>query len=597
MNTFRYVGYYGYNFVHRTVAEYRRNRARETGGRRLFAEHPSSRHSWSWIKKRITVLTFISLLISGIICIVSTHWQTSKVEMKISSPRNFQPIETRHDIITHAHRPLTVKSMMQLSSGGVDWRLTNASLSTYKIVTHSKDIKAAGNVTMLIQSKNGKDEELRTGGDFWLAIIYWTSTPKASCAGKIIDHNNGTYTVNFHVVRPGLAQIHVILVHPRKAVDLLKTQIWRTEKRIYWLGKYDLDGENYWSTCYVSREAEGGEDVCLYGNPEALGETVFVCRKQHGVSCDTMTHTIVNQDLTKHRTLELVGEKIYYFEKANYWNRLTNGPKILYIKSELGSKKRRKGSAVVPLLPPCNQPSQSPSSSDGYWLSEQWHSLVCHVKELKVAEIGQCLRGKHLFILGDSTLRQWVNGLHTMMGVQYVKQDNDKFNSDRYIEALDLNITFRFHPQVISGSPVDINTVEYEVDILDGLMDSDSCHFIVVLGPWAHFSQWTRESYIERLLLLKLGVERLHEKCPDVPIVVKGSHPREHDTIESIIYGSDFILHELGSYLQDIFSGSEAWFLNVWEMVLSYPKENTIHLPYQIIKQELNMFLSHVCHH
>ncbi len=238
--------------------------------------------------------------------------------MKIASTKNFQPIEIEDSISAHAHHDGSIleESSIQSRFNVYDWRLTNASLSTYKIVTGSKDIKPGNNVTLLIQSKNGKDEEMTSGGDFWLVTVYWTSSPKASCAGKVKDHHNGTYTVNFYVVRAGLAQIHIILVHPSKAVDLLKSHIWNAEKRIFWLGKYEQEGKSYWRTCYMSREVEGDEDkLCLYGNPDALGDTVFACQKPTEVSCDELTYTIVNEDMTRYRILQLAGDRVYYFEK------------------------------------------------------------------------------------------------------------------------------------------------------------------------------------------------------------------------------------------------------------------------------------------
>ena len=211
-------------------------------------------------------------------------------------------------------------------------------------------------------------------------------------------------------------------------------------------------------------------------------------------------------------------------------------------------------------------------------------------------EISQCLQGRHLYILGGSTLRQWVTSLHNMLGVQFIQQKHEKFYMDRFIETIGVNITFRFHPQVVSGYEVDVNDLEYEVDILDGLgMGGDICNYIVALGPWAHFTQWTRESYIERLLLLRAAVERFRDRCPYVPIVVKGPHPREHYTAESVINSSDYILHQLGALMEEIFRDSGVWFLDVWEMNLAYPKENNVHMPFEVVEQEVDMFLSYVC--
>ena len=236
------------------------------------------------------------------------------------SSNNFQPIEMHHQ-----HQPVRPTLSIQASGSQStvskpDLQLTSHKYSTYRITTPNRDIKAGKDITMMIQSRNGKDENLRTGGDFWQASIFWTSPPRASCAGKVTDHQNGTYTVRFHVVRTGLGLIHIILVHPKKAVDFLRMQVWHTEGRVYWLGKYsmaEVGGDDYWSKCYVTREmaSEDEDRLCLYGNPDALGETLFVCEKQNAVSCDMLTHTRVNQELTRRRTLQLTGRNLHLFER------------------------------------------------------------------------------------------------------------------------------------------------------------------------------------------------------------------------------------------------------------------------------------------
>ena len=167
---------------------------------------------------------------------------------------------------------------------------------------------------MWIQARNSKNEPVRTGGDFWLATMVWSATPRASCAGKVIDHNNGNYSVKFHAVRNGLGQVRLILVHPKTAVDFLREQ-WDMEKRIFWIAAYEFQDDTQWANCFITRKVVSTEDYCLYGSPTALGGTAFVCRKYPDVPCEALKTTLVDHEKTNNRTFQLAGKHLYLFQK------------------------------------------------------------------------------------------------------------------------------------------------------------------------------------------------------------------------------------------------------------------------------------------
>ena len=214
----------------------------------------------------------------------------------------------------------------------------------------------------------------------------------------------------------------------------------------------------------------------------------------------------------------------------------------------------------------------------------------------KGERLRQCLQNKHLVLHGDSTTRQWFSNLEGMIGIRGVRPPNDVYccNMVRVYKELNATMWFQIHPHVLASRAVKVEDTMFEVDFLDGL-DDPACNYIVVLSPWAHFAQWIWDTYVKRTQLIREAILRLQKRCPDVPIVIKGPHARNHKTSSAIIYGNDYIIWQIGKINQEILAGIGVWFLPVWDINLAYPLSNTVHMPNEVVHEELKMFLSFVC--
>ena len=160
---------------------------------------------------------------------------------------------------------------------------------------------------------------------------------------------------------------------------------------------------------------------------------------------------------------------------------------------------------------------------------------------------------------------------------------------------MNLTVSFHFHPLIGTKHKIPINEVNYEVDILKSIPTNNCSHLVLVISPWAHYCQWSKESYKQRLFKIREGILKFKVRCPDVSIIIKGAHPREQKTVESRIYYSNYLLHEINILMKDIFYGSGALFLDVWDLNLSYPATNNVHMPVKCVKQELMNFLTYIC--
>ncbi|XP_033631270.1 NXPE family member 3-like isoform X2 [Asterias rubens] len=432
-----------------------------------------------------------------------------------------------------------------------------------------------------------------SGGNFWFAVLTSVKNPKASCAGSVTDYCNGTYDVHVTAAWAGNATFELTLVHTGEAINHLRNIVWPAQDRLAFSGYYKANNQTDVSKmpqgfCYVRRRGNWS-GYCEYPNKKAMGMTTTICEKVDGVPCDTLNSMKSHSSKITHSAMTLTENVHYLFTSPNFRNPVNIPDSKITIKG--GNE------SLSDPLPRCH-PDQPIPSFQGYWYGDNWHSRICAVddKWIEAPNVRKCVSNRNVVLLGDSTTRAWFHIIHSMLGVRGQRQADDVsccyFN--RVYKPLNATMVYSIHPHVLASYGVYLKDVRFEVDVLDGLRDP-TCNYIVVVSPWAHFSQWTRESYIERTTLLREAIIRLRRRCPDVPIVVKGPHPREHSTYVSVIFANDYLLRQIGLINQELFGGIGVWFLPVWDMNMAHPHDNVVHMPQSIVREEIKMFFSFVC--
>ena len=248
-------------------------------------------------------------------------------------------------------------------------------------------------------------------------------------------------------------------------------------------------------------------------------------------------------------------------------------------------------------LPRC-RPDQPVPRFQGYWRNGSWHSLLCAMKRdwTQREPLRECLKNKHWVLLGDSTTRQWFKSLYGLIGIN-VPGPRDRTQGHSLFanyETLNATLRYQMHPHAVGASPYKLKYFVFEVDVLDSLVDQ-LCNYVVVVSPWAHFTQWTKQSYVERTRLLREAVLRLRQRCPDVPVVLKGPHPRTHEAFSDHIYSSDYIIKQIEAINREFFRGIGVWFLPLWDINLAHQTPNMVHMPDDVVREELKMFLTFIC--
>ena len=239
-------------------------------------------------------------------------------------------------------------------------------------------------------------------------------------------------------------------------------------------------------------------------------------------------------------------------------------------------------------LPIC-KPGIHTLGSSGYWFKEEWNPLNCrkfNCWHQDATLIGKCLRDKEIYVLGDSNGRQYATGISDVLTQVSNADDTNPYN---------ITVQFVFHPEAIGSRFVPLSAFKYEVDILDRLNNSE-CNYILIFSIWAHFTQWPRDAFYDRLYHLRDNLAQFRKRCPDVPVFFKSPHPRDHSSFAAIVYGSDFILYGIRGMLLEVFGDEPGvMFLDIWGMNSAYLSKNNVHMPLVVIHEELAMIYSTLC--
>ncbi|XP_070555944.1 NXPE family member 4-like isoform X1 [Ptychodera flava] len=494
-----------------------------------------------------------------------------------------------HDNSTHAQirknrnpQPFTsMQGSLEMTSS----KTSKFSLSGSESAEH-QNIHQGENIHVEIQTYDQKGRKRAIGGDFFFAVMSDLQLRK-STAGKVTDHGNGTYSVYFYAGWSGSASISVQLVHPREAVLWIRKVFRNIERRIDWLGRFGNGTYTEESKCYVS-EGNFWKNKCEYGNEKALGNTMFLCEKPKFLACQQLAITrSQGQTLDSYAKAYLPAEKEVFFHSEYLVQFLSRDPLQITIKGHNSSH------IAEDVLPSCGADLPVASSSDGFWENDTtWTSRVCKARHWSPDEVRTCLREKSVYFLGDSTLRQWHDVFRKILG-QPLK--GDRLHRNLEIPSQNISATFIFHAILIGSVDVHFWSQKFESDIVDDITEKQ-CNSVIVLSLTYHFASWTTASYVERLLHVRQALHRLKVRCPDIVIVIKGSHPREHHTSMSYIHSSDWILFDMNNMSRKIFHGLGIRFIDVYDMSLSHFAANSVHMPLgTVMRQQVDLFLSYVC--
>lgn len=415
------------------------------------------------------------------------------------------------------------------------------------------------------------------GGDFIKAKIFSTNL-NAGATGKVEDFNNGTYHVYFTLFWEGRVYVSLALHHPSEAVSAL----WRARNQgyglVYFIGTFINGTQQVKTECGF--QLNGTKDVCEY-RYEKENESYF-CTKPKNFDCQSIAilqsfnrdFSFLNRlekTLVKRENIAVNIQKDFEYIDVSTCARPPSAP-----------------------LGECKIGMDSPFPS-GFVLKNIWNPAFCKIKNFSTQEqMYTCLQDKMVYILGDSTLRQWFNTLTgTLKGLKRFNLHRAGLESLLMASDQEKNILLYWkkhsHPFVASHfyTVKDDNYMSREIDQLAG-----GPHYVLVISMGQHFRLFPIYLFIRRVLNVYKAVQRLLVRSPDTKVIVKIDNTREIDADPERL--SDFHGYIQNLILKDMFSNLHVAMVDAWDMSIAYPTNN-VHLPEHVIRNQIFMFLTYIC--
>lgn len=159
---------------------------------------------------------------------------------------------------------------------------TDAAHSHFVILQSQSQFKLGDIVEVLVRMHDFEGNPKQYGGDYLQARIH-SPILKAGAVGKVIDHQNGFYSIYFTLLWPGRVTASVTLVHSSEAIQILQRLRQEKPDRVYFKSLFRSGGTTETKMCNVCLPRT--MPVCNYTDLKT-GEPWF-CYKPDKLSCSS----------------------------------------------------------------------------------------------------------------------------------------------------------------------------------------------------------------------------------------------------------------------------------------------------------------------
>ncbi|CAH2272756.1 Hypothetical predicted protein [Pelobates cultripes] len=451
---------------------------------------------------------------------------------------------------------------------------TSPKESRYQLMNKRDTYRVGEMLDVLITAKDHLAHPNSYGGDFFLAKLH-SPKQKAGVTGLVKDYGNGSYLAKFLLPWPGLAQVSIRLIHSSEVISILKDKRDRYPEKVFFHGFFQFNGSSEVTECNV---VVSGKNVCKYMDPVS-GDT-WQCVKPNTLSCDSWTYHSMGgyRHVTNSIENVLMGRSVTNQNIPGSVSPIIVEP----INSTMG---------LTSNLTVCKT-GQEPPQPSGYYYKDIWTSLVCLGKHFpRPSDARDCLRGKIIHMIGDSTLRQWFEYLEKFIPTLKRIDMHVNYKSGPLL-AVDpdsgLVMYWRAHGLPLRTGKTMVSDMHYESTHISGIGGGPNT--IIVMTLWAHFTTYPVNVYWERLCRVRKAVASLLLRSPQTTVLIKSAN-----TGYKSIYGSDWLSLQLDILMRDAFKGMAVTVLDAWGMTSCHYLPDRIHPGLPIIKNEVDLLLSYIC--
>ncbi|KAM4697264.1 NXPE family member 3-like [Discoglossus pictus] len=497
----------------------------------------------------------------------SSHWVDYRVTVVGDLSSNTIPVTSSVPHVDEELQYLLKLIEWPLPPGPITLESSTDPKSCVFVLLHPHSTYVVGEkLEVLITAKDRKGRPKTNGGDFFMAKLY-SNNLRAGVSGSITDHYNGTYTATFLLMWPGETEISVKLVHSSEAISILHGKRDSRPDKIYYFGYFERDGIRERVECNVDMP---GQNVCKYHDPSS-GET-WVCVQPKELPCDSYREHSPGgnrQILTR--------EEEEFFQRSLMDQTISSKLEPL---------------SVLPLNETHTNGLQNPDPS-GFYYQDVWESRVCLAHSfINPSSVASCLRGKLIYMFGDSTLRQWWESLVNFVpslkeiNLHVPHQTGPLLATDTEHNYL---VQWRAHQKPLSMERIWIQDLHYIASELDQLGGRKG--LVIVVNCWAHFSSYPVAIYVERLRSIRNAMIRLLKRSPETKILIKTAN-----TGYNLAHTNEWLSLQLDTVMRAMFSKLPVTILDAWQMTSSHRlKTENIHPDKLIVKNEVDLMLSFIC--
>ncbi|XP_061117998.1 NXPE family member 3-like isoform X1 [Conger conger] len=460
---------------------------------------------------------------------------------------------------------------------------TTPSNTYFYIPGLGKSYKVGEELRVTVLARDFHEKPKQYGGDYFQAKLF-SSKLKASVFGEVTDLENGSYSVRFLLPWSGEARVAVRLIHSSEAVQVLKQLRKYQSDRVYFKGLFvgtGLNGKKLKETMECNSKWDGAglermqkSNCCEYPDPKT-GE-VWLCKRPKYLPCDALVYHVMGGYRAKLGTLQ---KKLVDKKYTNQWIKGKNNTIIINpSNTTVGATERCRPGLQIPV-------------PAGFYMRDVWTSLVCTTGHFNAPKITQCLKDRELFMMGDSTMRQWYHYLGSSVpSMKYINLHSAEQAGPLLAVDVENNIVlhWRAHgtPLRSKAAPfVDLHYISNEIDSIAG-----GSRKVIIFDIWAHFTTHPLEYYIRRVARIRQAVIALLKRAPDTIVAIKSAN-----TGSKNVYGSDWLSIQLDIILRSAFQGINVAFIDVWQMTSCHYSKESIHPNPTVIGNEINLLLSFIC--
>ncbi|XP_042367280.1 NXPE family member 3-like [Plectropomus leopardus] len=431
---------------------------------------------------------------------------------------------------------------------------------------------------VMIKMSDFQGHPRKFGGDFLLARLHNLKLG-AGVAGQVVDHLNGSYSAVFSLLWEGVAQVEVTLVHPSEAIPVLERLNRQEPDRVYFKSLFRSGSLSETTICNVCLRPTV-QPLCNYTDLHT-GEPWF-CYKPKMLSCEAR----IDHSIGGVKRLITPNEKKLFQSGVNLKVHIqASGPANVTVWPKEEDQPALKSRTVT-------------SGPSGYYYQGAWQALNgTTVHQFHSSAITQCLKGKVVHMYGDSTVRQFFEFLNAVLpdlkefDLHNLKKVGPFISLDYLNNIL---VTFRCHGPPIRIASISTSELRYIANELNDLKGGTNT--VVVFGIWAHFGSFPMEVYIRRLQNIRRAMVRLLDRAPGTMVIIRTGNPQSLSfTPYSSLTNSDWYSLQLNKVLRAMFKGLNVHLINAWEMVLAHHLPHNLHPQPIIIKNIMNVIMSHIC--